>query len=115
MPSALGSTTLTTCRSRRRLAAAHGGALFGRRQAEESGVSRGLAELMKREGSGIPGELKQMTEEERVVDEKRKAERKAEMHAHADEYRQRWTYMREALMQATLGAPGAAGGNAKAD
>ena len=54
------------------------GALFGRRQAEESGLSRGLAELMKREGSGIPGELKQMTEEERVVDEKRKAERKAE-------------------------------------
>ena len=43
------------------------GALFGRRQAEESGLSRGLAELMKREGSGIPGELKQMTEEERVV------------------------------------------------
>ncbi len=33
----------------------------------------------------------------------------------ADEYRQRWTYMREALMQATMGAPGAAGGNAKAD
>ena len=31
------------------------GALFGRRQAEESGVSRGLAELMKREGGGIPG------------------------------------------------------------
>ena len=33
----------------------------------------------------------------------------------ADEYRQRWAYMREALMQATLPAPGAAAGRRKED
>ena len=55
------------------------GALFGRRQAETS--SKGLAELVKSGGvSGVSGtgELRPMTEEERIADEKRRAERKAE-------------------------------------
>lgn len=57
------------------------GALFGRRQAEAGGASRGLAELVKSgKGGAVPGgvELRPMTEEERVADEKRRAERRAE-------------------------------------
>ena len=58
------------------------GALFGRRQAEAGGASRGLAELVKSGGgngvAGVSGELRPMTEEERIADEKRRAERRAE-------------------------------------
>jgi len=58
------------------------GAIFGRRQAEASGASKGLAELVKSGGvngvGGVSGELRPMTEEERIADEKRRAERKAE-------------------------------------
>ena len=57
------------------------GALFGRRQAEAGGASRGLAELVKSgKGGAVPGgvELRPMTEEERIADENRRAERRAE-------------------------------------